>query len=240
MKQLDLDWITSGLMDTEYKQWILLAYLQHVNKEFGNTRLFPYLSDLITHYQNLLSIKKNKEAVSEQFPKSLTNVDLKHFKLHYEKLDTDADYIEVIEEVLAYAIPRLQEHIEDGKSIYDYVEDHMDIYPVGVVPLNLENGYLFLRSGRQKDTQVYEYEITIFENVSENYRGIKTSYLTSYTKNFSNTYQSLKVDLIKTHKKYAHPATYVVECDMEFPLYETFLPIAKRSLVRFIADQESQ
>ena len=58
MKKLEKDWLTSGLIDFEYKKYILLAYLQEVKGNFDSNKLYPHLSDLIFHYQNLLDLKK--------------------------------------------------------------------------------------------------------------------------------------------------------------------------------------
>ena len=57
---LSKNWITEGIIDFEYKKYILLAYLQHIKSEFDERKLYPMLSDLFFHYQNLLQFKENK------------------------------------------------------------------------------------------------------------------------------------------------------------------------------------
>jgi len=51
---------------------------------------------------------------------------------------------------------------------------------------------------------------------------------------FPNTYENIKLDLIRQHKNLPNPATFVIMSAFQFPLNETLLPIAKRSFVRFI------
>ena len=105
------------------------------------------------------------------------------------------------------------------------------------MPLNPEIGYMFLTQSGAKQTKVYEYAITIFENANEKFRGIKTQYVGSYKRSISNTFENIKVELIRTKKELVNPGTYVIESNHKFPLNETLLPVAKRSLVRYIFSQ---
>jgi hypothetical protein len=81
---------------------------------------------------------------------------------------------------------------------------------------------------------VYEFHISIFENPVEKYRGIHLSYLATYEKSLMNTFEAIKGDLLKFNKSLPNPATYVIETDMNIPFDETFLPLAKRTLVKRI------
>jgi hypothetical protein len=238
MKHLNYNWLTDGLIDFEYKKYILLAYLQEVSKNFDQNRLYPFLSDLITHYNNIVSIKEHKQQVANQFPKKLTKIDLQNFKLFYENMVHDDRYMEVIEEIIDFAMPLLEKHLKKGTELYDFVEHQLRIFPVGVVPLHNTEGYLFVKSNPKKDTRVFEYAVTIFESVHEKYRGIRTQYLTSYKSSCSHTYEDIKVDLIRHFKKLPNPAVYAAELQLEFPFEETVLPIAKRALVKAITRKE--
>ena len=50
-----------------------------------------------------------------------------------------------------------------------------------------------------------------------------------------NNYQNIKSELIRNRTELPNPAVYAVETDLSFPMEETLLPIAKRSLVRYIS-----
>jgi hypothetical protein len=86
---------------------------------------------------------------------------------------------------------------------------------------------------------VYEYQITFWETASEKYKAIHTHYVRSYEKNISTTFQSMKSELVRANKQLPNPAVYAIESEMELPLEETFLPIAKRMLVRHLSNPES-
>ena len=72
MEKLSKDWLTQGLIDFEYKKYVLLAYLQTVKKSFGKVELYPFLADLVFHYRNLVAVKENKALIRESFPKELS------------------------------------------------------------------------------------------------------------------------------------------------------------------------
>ncbi len=235
MQSLNKNWITENHIDFEYKKYILLAYLQHVSDNFTENRLYPYLADLVEHYRNLRSIKENKQVLFNQFPDRLIGPGPEEFRLIYEKMVADDGLMQEIENILDYSIPQMEQSLNEGKKIYDLLEDSLKIFPIGVMPLFNEDGYLFLKPGSTTETKVYEYHITIFENPVERFRGIQVKYIASYEKNILNTYEAIKSDLISFNKSLPNPATYVVETDMALPFDETFLPLVKRSIVKRIS-----
>src|SRR4051812_47971464 len=105
MKKLSKDWITEKYIDFEYKKYILLAYLKEVSENFDQTRLYPYLADLVEHYRNVLSIKENKESIYNSFPKRTEGADLEKFKLIYSKIVEDDELMQAIESIVQYSIP---------------------------------------------------------------------------------------------------------------------------------------
>ena len=77
MENLNANWFVEGLVDFEYKKYVLLAYLETVKKQFNQTKLYPQFSDLIGHHRNLSTFKEGKTKMAENFPQSLTGVDIK-------------------------------------------------------------------------------------------------------------------------------------------------------------------
>jgi len=234
MNQLSPNWLTEGWIDFEYKKYILLSYLQSANKSFDEKKLYPFLSDLLLHYNNLITIKQNKTFVKSLFPKQISKVDLQNFTIEYEKMMMDDKYMEEVESILDFAIPRMNASLEDGKEIYHDVEEKLSIFPVGLVSLNPESGFMMLAKVKSKETKVYSYQITIFESANENFRGIKTDFIGDYQRGFSNTFEEIKSQLIREFRHTLNYAAFAIEAKNDFPLNETLLPIAKRSLVRYI------
>jgi hypothetical protein len=125
--------------------------------------------------------------------------------------------------------------IQTGKEIYDFVEKCLVIDPVGIVPLLPYHGYFSLRNGKEKTHGIYEYQITIFENKDDKYRGINIQFLETYEESIIKTPEAIKLDLIRRNKYLPNPAVYYVQSDIAFPLEQTLLPVAKRSLVKYIS-----
>lgn len=235
MEFLNKNWITENRIDFEYKKYVLLAYLQHVSENFTDKRLYPYLSDLVEHYRNLKALQENKHQLYNMFPERLKGADLEQFNLIYEKMVGDDSIMNEIESILDFSIPKMEDYLREGKKIYDFIEERMKIFPVGVMPLHSEFGYVLLKGGDSTDTKVYEYNVTIFENPTEKFRGVHFSYVTVYEKSIMNTFEAIKSDLLSFNKNLPNPATFVIETTLSIPFEETFLPLAKRTLVKRLA-----
>ncbi|MDB5111801.1 MAG: hypothetical protein JWR67_2915 [Mucilaginibacter sp.] len=236
MKSLGINWFIEGSIDFEYKKYILLAYLQEINQHFDKSRLYPNLTDLIFHYNNLLYFKKNKSVLQQSFPQRLTQADIDAVKLTYEKIVQDDNSMQEIENIITYALTKIDPAIKTGKEIYDFVESHLNIDPIGVMPLLPYHGYFSLRNGKEKTNWIYEYQLTIFENKDDKYRGINVQFIDTYEQSIVNTPEAVKLQLINRNKFMPNPAVYYVYTDINFPLEQTLLPVAKRSLVKYISN----
>jgi hypothetical protein len=236
MKSLGINWFIEGSIDFEYKKYILLDYLQEINRHFDKSKLYPNLTDLIFHFNNLLYFKKNKSMLQQAFPQRLTKADLEAVKLTYQKIVDDDNTMQQIEQIIAYALQKMDPAIQTGKEIYDFVESRLNIDPVGIVPLMPYHGYFSLRNGMERTNFIYEYQITIFENKDDKYRGININFIDTWEQSITNTPEAVKLDLIRRNKYLPNPAVYYVQSDITFPLEQTLLPVAKRSLVKYISN----
>lgn len=235
MAALSKNWLTEKQIDFEYKQYILLAYLKEVSAHFEVHKLYPSLAELIEHYKQVISIKENKQNLMGAFPQRIHQLNLEKFRITYEKLIQDDALMNEIEQIIDFSIPKFEYYLSEGKKIYDFIEEQLHIYPIGVIPIRPEVGYLFLKDGKTADTNVYEYQITIFEQPDEKYRGIHTRFIKTYKQSFTHTFEFIKTDLIRENKHLPNPAAFAVEAGIRLPLEETFLPIAKRILVKQVA-----
>ncbi len=239
MGELSKNWLTEKHIDFEYKKYLLLSYLQDVGQNFNATKLYPWLAELIDHYKSAIAVKANKQNLKKYFPQRLSGIDEKG-QLTYEHVVSDDELMLELETIIEYAIPQFQKSVDEGKNIYDIVEEHVFIQPVGIIPLHSECGYMFLKGGKNAETNVYEYQVTFFESAAEKFKAIHTHFVKAFAKNISTTFQSIKSDLLRENKHLPNPATYAIETEMSLPMEETFLPIAKRMLVRHLSNPESK
>jgi hypothetical protein len=237
MKTLSETWFADGYIDFELKKYTLLAYLQEVNQYFTENKLYPQLADIIFHYNNLVAFRENKKFLQEQFPKKLTSLQIEKLQVLYEQMIQDDELMQELEEIINYSASLMKTAITNGTEIYEFVEGKLIIFPVGIIPLDIHEGYFFLNEGNYSNTRVYQYRLSFFEKHDEKYRSIRTEYIDSWKRNMVNTYENIKSELIRIKSELPNPAVYSIETELKFPVEETLLPIAKRSLVRYISTQ---
>lgn len=236
MKTLSETWFADGYIDFELKKYTLLAYLQEVNKFFNENKLYPQLADVIFHYNNLVAFRENKKFLQEQFPKKFSGIQLEKLQLLYEQMIEDDELMLQLEDIINYSAGIIRNTISNGTEIYEFVEDKLNIFPVGIVPLEINEGYFFLSEGSYRTTKVYYYRLSIFTKHDARYRSIKTEYIDDWSRSIVNTYENIKTDLIKKKTDIPNPAVYCIETELKFPVEETLLPVAKRTLVRYITN----
>lgn len=211
------NWLTEGLIDFEYKKYIVLSYLSKVRSAFNKNELYPFLSELVLHYRNLLVIRENKPLIDETF-----------------SLEEDA-IIKELEAIISFAIPEFKSSLDDGAQIYEFVESNCEISPIGLTSLYDREGYVFLSQPPEQETNVYRYQLTVFEQSGEAMRGLHMQYVKTTTRSLSNTYEHIKLQLIRENSALPNPSVFLIHSKMKFPYVETLVPVAKRLLIKRIA-----
>ena len=227
-------WFMEGYIDFELQKYRLLAYLKEVKNCFNETKLYPQLAEIVFHYNNLAAFRDNKKILQDHFPKKLDRVNMQKLELVYERMLADDQAMQELEHIIQYALTEMKGTISEGAEIYDFVEKQLQIEPVGIVPLYKNEGYVFLRYGAYSEVRIYNYTITLFEHKDARYKGIKMEYIDSRVKTLANTYEQIKLDMIRSYRALPNPAVYKVEFPLSVPFNETLLPIAKRVLVKHI------
>lgn len=227
-------WFIEGYIDFELQKYRLLAYLKEVKQCFSETKLYPQLSEIVLHYNNLVAFRNNKRFIQDNFPRRLDKLNMERLELVYERMLADDELMKELQEITDYALEVMKGTISEGTEIYDFVEKQLQIEPVGIMPLYNNEGYVFLRYGAKSEVRIYSYNVTIFEHKDARYKGIKMAYMDSREKNFANTYEQIKLDIIRAYRMLPNPAVYKVEFPLSVPFDETLLPITKRVLVRHI------
>ena len=235
MKSLSETWFTEGYIDFELKKYTLLAYLQHVNSYFNQNKLYPELADIIFHYNNIVAFRKNRKFLQEHFPRQLTEINIKKLQVEYERLIEDDEMMEELEEIVYYSAQKIKTAIHNGTEIYEFVAAKLNIEPVGLIPLDTDEGYLLISDGRFNTTVAYEYHLTIFEKHDEKYRGLRTNFVHQWIRSVSNSVENIKAELIRNRRQLPNPAVYSIETALNYPMEETLLPIAKRTFVKYIS-----
>ena len=104
MVTLGENWLTEHHIDFEYKKYMLLAYLQQVDKDFEIQKLYPSLRELVKHYRQVTAIKDRKEDLFNSFPARAKEVDVENARLVYEKILKDDSLMKELESIIDFSI----------------------------------------------------------------------------------------------------------------------------------------
>lgn len=235
MKVLASNWLTEGIIDFEYKKYILLDYLQDVKDNFSHFKLYPFLGDLVNHYEQLNSLSEGKKNLGEDWKTNISGIDLQNFVLEYKAKEEGSKLLDEIDDIVSFAIPQIRSSLNEGKQRYDEVESNLSIYPIGIVPNYKDEGFILLSDNLGK-TFVYRYQLSMIELLKERYRSVKTSFVKKYDLSLVNNYYAIRNDIIEKYNEFDSPSTIVIESKLQVPIKETFLPVAKRSLLKYFLE----
>ncbi|MFA7472526.1 MAG: hypothetical protein WCY86_06460 [Spirosomataceae bacterium] len=230
MALLSENWITDGGIDFELKKYIVLAYEQKVSKRFTQHKIFPDLKEARLHYQNCISLRKERAGLKKSMPKTLVAFDLKKKKAVFEENFEESSKMLEIDDILSFSIPVLSGIVNRGEEIKSEASSRLNFGPIGILPLRNDEGYLFLYRTLSRETSVYEYRVTVYNPAQE--RFVKTRLIDSFQKAHSTTFEQHKVRLIRKFKHLPNPATYIVETVREYPVEEALLPLAKELILK--------
>src|SRR5206468_2298990 len=111
-----------------------------------------------------------------------------------------------LEEIIHYSEQQIKSTIQSGTEIYEFVEAKLSIEPVGLIPLDTNEGYLLICDGLFDTTVAYQYHLTIYEKHDEKYRGIRTDFINRWIRSVSNSPESIKAELIRNRREFPNPA----------------------------------
>ncbi|TAF33942.1 MAG: hypothetical protein EAZ57_04395 [Cytophagales bacterium] len=237
---LSSNWLTDGLLDFEYKKYLLLAYFKQVNAHFDALQLYPIFSDVLAHKQQLKTLYEEKSLLKTKFPQQLRGIDGKEKQLQYmPKFEADEASKE-LEKIIEFALPNFQQAAQQGSLLYETIEKQINLEPLGLLPTYFSEGLLLLSMFKNRCVEIYKYQISIFTQANERYRSLSLQWLERVPKSLAQTYESLKIDLIRRYQFTASPAAFLAESNMLCPLEEALLPITKRRLMRLVYELETK
>ena len=235
MTKLTLKTFLAGTGDVEAAQYQVLEGLKAYYNEFSHNRLYPSLSELVELHRALVEIITSMNDIQGHLPHELKEVDLEEGKLVYQTQEMSDDELARAADLIVWALPKIQKAIDEGVDIYNFVDEHIQIEQVGILPMYREEGYWFVPEHRAALLHLLRYELSLFTSANERYRRLKTVNIGEIEQRFIHrSPESIKLQLIEQYRDLPNPATYMCETDLDFPYNETILPIAKRKLMAHV------
>ncbi|WP_080240115.1 hypothetical protein [Spirosoma rigui] len=235
MKKLQPDWFTQTWLDAEYQKYVVMAYLQTVQKNFTADKLCPDLPDLRTHYADGVRFSRGKGTLNAAFPKRVSGVGGPPPRIEYKSEVTDPDYMTEMDAIMNFALPRFQAALREGQQRWADIAGSLTLAPVGLMPLNPEEGYLLLYATNQSEAQVYQFSLTLYSDQEPGGRMVQLRFVEAVRTSLVNTFENIKLDLIRRYRQLPNPATYRLETTRSYPMQETLLPIARQLLAQAVA-----
>lgn len=220
------DRIIAPALDDELEEYRLLAYMQRVDSHYREHRLYPLLDDLDRRIVQLRDLQERAGGLKAYLWGELAGLDLARMEL-VRRAPAETAAWDQVERSIERTLPPLLAARGRGQELRGELEGRIHMAPVGVVPLEVREGWLLLRHGRE--ALAYAYTLPLVREVPppDQYRFVRTRYFATWTLGLSTTYGHIKAELARTGPM-PNPATFAFESDITLPRIETFLPLAKR------------
>jgi hypothetical protein len=238
MERISIESFFTSESDLETNQYRILGGIRKVCGDFTKKKIYPSLAALIELKQSIDKIKDERNNLNEKFPKQIKGFDINAQKIIYESAG-DVNHNNSIEELfnlIDWALPYIEEAIDEGIILFDFVDKNISLDQVGVMPMYRDEGYFMVTDNTAFELQVHRYESTLFSSGNENYRSLKTEFVKSERQVIiRRSPEAIKHELIKERKDLPNPATFMFDSDLDFPFTETIFPVVKRKLMSHIA-----
>lgn len=235
MTQLDLELFTKAGTDVEAGQYRILAALHTTTQNLRHSKLYPDLANVVELTNMLETIVRLGEQFRTHAPRTLKGVDLEKNALIFDTVAADSESIEKMFALITWALPHLKALKEEGAAMYDFVNEHMKIGEVGIVPLYRDEGYVLIPEHRVQLFHVLRYELSLFTAEDEQYRAMRTVEIDTLNEDtVLRAPEDVKLELVTVNKELPNPATFICDTDLDFSFEATILPVAKRKLMRYL------
>lgn len=238
MERLSLELFTGAVDDVERTQYQILAGIQKAQSAFDEKRVYPYLGRLVKLHGGLMTVLERSEDFRTPETGRITGIDWDELSVTYEWPELEDTEMTVVEDLIRWALPQIQSAIEEGRSVYEHVEDHTDLEMVGIVPSYLQEGYLMVPEREADLLHVLRYELSVIHEEGERHRALRTVHCKTVQQEGVDVHpSSVKLDLLKERRDLPNPATFFSNTDLNVPYKETLLPVVKRRLIRHLASE---
>lgn len=234
MASLTVETFLTAGPDMEGAQYSILAGLQSIKDDFARTAIYPHLGELIELHGSLDKLQGQLGDMRDALPKEIESVDLEQNEVIYSKPPEDFGPMGRLTQLIDWAMPLIKDTIEEGRTIFEFVDGSLKIEEVGILPNYTEEGYLMVPDKEADELCVLRYRMSIVTRADERYRGLRTTLVKRMPDRRAVPPQHIKLELTKECPELPNPATYYVDTDISFPFDATVMPIAKRKLMRHL------
>ena len=231
------DWLFQEPIDLEHKQYVLLDYLQKLDKNLNNLKLYPQFQEISLHLAsiNLLIEKGQILTLNRELKDPDDEILISDLVPLNCPLLTKEEILEVYN-VCKYSSIKLTDYFNHAKAIWDIVNDTVSINPVqNSKSIDPKQGLFFLDYNNK--TYLYEF---IVKPIKKGNLETKCHIKRLCECSKSDFYEKLKDVKRPLIKNLQDPKVsnkliiFRINHSNNYPLKETLLPIAKRKIMNYM------
>lgn len=236
MAHLTLEHFTSGASDPEAAYYRILGALKTIHNEFVHNRLYPPLAELIELRSTLLAVRTSGRTLDNNLPKRIVGLDVENGRIIYEQNSGRETTLALLLELIDEILPVIERTIEEGRTVYNFIDEHVQLVEVGLVPNYIAEGYALVPELAASAMHIYRYTVATLCESGEQYRSLRTTLVRTIPfSSVSVTPVSIKQELIASDPSLPNPATWCFEQELSFPYHESVLPVVRRRLIQRVS-----
>lgn len=150
-------WFVEKPIDLEHKQYILMDYLQKVDKGFRQNNLADFLYETRYHSKNIECFLTVRSLLELRDVTPPTDEQREYFKSVTSKPDDSPELQEAIK-IAKWSLKKLQDSIKQGAEVFKKIESSIsnNFYFIGNT-LDKNTGYLLLRYAKSPVFECYKF-----------------------------------------------------------------------------------
>lgn len=235
MINLNIDIFTSAAGDLELAKYKFLAALKRDLELLHKSRLYPSFEELIELVNSLNYLMGNKSYL-DSLNSSNNDYSDEQEEFEDEIEEPQKETAGLVFDFIDWAMPKLNEALNEARAIYDFVNSNMKLEEIGICPIYENEGYIILPDHEKSIINIYRFKLSNILASEIPFTSVNTTLIETRDNSRKDIKpERLKLELLNKYRDLPNPATFNVVTELEFPFYETILPVAKHKLVRLIA-----
>ena len=234
---MNTDWVFQEPIDFEHKQYVLLDFLQKMDKQLQNLKLYPNFQQISLHLAsiNLITEKGQYLTLTRVLKAPDDEILISDLLANSLPLFTKEEILEIYK-VCLYSNDRIKDFFNQAKALWDVANDSISIEPIQN-PKNIEpkEGLFFIKDNGL--TYLYEFTIKLIKKGAVDTKCVIKKVCICEEDSFEEKLSEVKKSLIKNindPKIYKNLIVFKVHHTEQFPFKETLLPISKRKVMNYM------
>ena len=234
--KLNPEWMLKEPLDFEYNKYTLLDYLQKCEKNLDRYEIYPDFVELSLHLANIQSLFKENTLLltDKKFESCDDEIMLKD--LYPKKPRTlSNEEAEELDKTIRYSNNKLFDTFNIAKSIWNMAYDNIEI-SIKKNKEHLAAGSGFIFYYRKKEDMIHVWEFQIKKSKGD--KNSNKTYLKKIYESHPEDVTLLSIiennSTFKDTDYYKKLPVFEMQCEQDFPMEQTIVPIMKRKVMSYI------